>query len=231
MPGSHEYHWQRRRRFKRQSVRDGPHIAGPCHRNRCQPEHRQAEHPVARRHMRDAAAHGDDHARHFVTKDAGIGRFCRIERQRLEHIAEIHARGFHLDGHLAGATSRQGEGDQAQRIQQPALAGLQPQRDRGIQHLFARLQTAVNAPDITSLAAECNLAFGVLFEQFVPQPRAIVSRSDRRQVHRPAGEIVIFIGHHTQQADGRRLCQCHLGIAAECLGTARHPIDAQFGHG
>ena len=160
MPRGHEHHRQRRRRLKRQSIRNGPHIAGPRHRYGCQPEHRQPEHPLARHHMGDAAADGEHHARHFVAKDAGIGRLRRIERQRLEHVAEIHPRGLHLDRHFTRATYRQGERDQPQGIEQSALAGLQPQRHRWIQHFFARLQPAVNAPDITALAAERDFPFG-----------------------------------------------------------------------
>ena len=90
--------------------------------------------------MRDSGADGLDHARHFVAEDPRVRRFRRIERERLEHVAEIHARGFHFDHHLARAAGWQGERHQFQRVQQSALAGLEPQRHRGFEHLLAWLR-------------------------------------------------------------------------------------------
>ena len=105
---------------------------------RGQAEHGEAEHPVARRQMLDALADGHHLARHFVAEDARIAVSAGIERERLEHVAEIHARGLDLDQHLAGRADRQRERREAQAVEQAALAGFEAQRHGGIELLLAR---------------------------------------------------------------------------------------------
>ena len=79
-------------------------------------EHCEAEDAVARLHMSDACADCLDDTGHFIAEDSRVRRLGRIECKRLEHVAEIHPRGHHLDDHLARAAGRQGKWDQPQRV-------------------------------------------------------------------------------------------------------------------
>ena len=102
VPRGHEDHRQRRRFLERQVVRNAAHVAAARQRLRREAEDRETEDAIARRDMRDAGTDRLDHAADFVAEDARIGRFAGIERERLEHVAEVHARGFHFDEHFAG---------------------------------------------------------------------------------------------------------------------------------
>ncbi len=202
VPRGHENHGQSRCFFKRQSVRDDAHIAGPRHRTGRKSEHREAKHAVSRRHVRDSAADGFHHTSHFIAKDAGIRRLCGIKGQRLEHVTKIHAGGFHFDHHFARTAGRQGEGHEAQRIEKPAFAGLKPQRHRAIKHLLARLQTAIDAPHIARLSSEGDLAFGDFLLQLIPKQHVVRSGCGGRQINAPTSEVGMLIGHHAHQTDG-----------------------------
>lgn len=136
---------------------------------RGKPEHRQAKHAVSGLHMRYATAHGFDDPGHFIAKDARVRRFRRVQGQRLEHIAEVHACRLDFDHHLTAATWWQGKGAQAQGIQQATLAGLQPQRHRGVQQLLTRRQASGDAAHIAALATEGDFTFRVFPQQLAPQ--------------------------------------------------------------
>ncbi len=94
VPRGHEDDRQRRRFFKRKSLRDAPHIAAAGEGLRRQAEDGEAEDAVARRHVRDAFADGAHDAADFVAEDARVRRLAGIERERLQHVAEIHAGGL-----------------------------------------------------------------------------------------------------------------------------------------
>ena len=228
VPRGHEDHWKRRGFFKREAVRDDAHIASPRHRVSREAKHREAKHAVARRDVRHAAADRLHHASHFVAEDAGVRRLGGIERERLQHIAEIHARRAHFDHDFTRAALWQREGHQPQRIKKTTLAGLQPQRDFAGEHLLARLQPANDAPHVARLAAKRDLALGVALLQFGPEQRVVRSRCSGREVNATAGEIRMLICDHAHQADGGRLRQRHGIVASDSLRSARHHIHAQL---
>ena len=86
-----------------------------------QTEDREPKGLVADGQVSDTRADGDHLAGHFVAENPRVGSFRRIKRQRLEHVAEIHARRLDLDEHLARRAHRQGERHELQAVEQPAL--------------------------------------------------------------------------------------------------------------
>ena len=138
VPRSHEDDRQRRRFLEGQARRNAPHVAAARQRLRGEAEYREAKHAIARRDVRHARADCLDDAADFIAENARIRRIAGIKRERLEHVAEIHSRGFDVDQHLAGTAGRQREWRETQRIEMPALAGFETQRHGGIEPLLAR---------------------------------------------------------------------------------------------
>ena len=138
VPRGHEDHGQRGRFLERQLARNAAHIAAARQRLRGQAEDGEAKDAIARRDMRHAGADGLDDAADFVAEDARVGRFAGIKRERLEHVAEVHARGFDVDQHFTRPAGRQRERREAQRVEMAALAGLEAQRHRRIERLLRR---------------------------------------------------------------------------------------------
>ena len=62
----------------------------------------------------------------FVTEDTSIRCVGRIQAERLEHVAEIHSRGFDLDQHLRLDRRGNVNGLNLSRVELPAFAGLEP---------------------------------------------------------------------------------------------------------
>ena len=79
---------------------------------------------VRRRDVLHAGTDRHDDTANLVAEDARIRCLARIKRERLEHVAEVHARGFDVDQHFTRAAGWQGERRKAQRIEVAALAGL-----------------------------------------------------------------------------------------------------------
>ena len=69
----------------------------------------QTENTVPRFNVLDVRADRGHDTRDFVPEDASIRCFTRIKRERLEHIAEIHSRGFDIDHHFAWTAGGQRE--------------------------------------------------------------------------------------------------------------------------
>ena len=103
IPRGHEDHRQRRGFLVGKIFRHLPHVGGAGQRVGREAENRETERLVADGQMRDAFADCHDLARHFVAEDPRVGGFGGIERERLEHVAEVHAGGFDLDQHFARA--------------------------------------------------------------------------------------------------------------------------------
>ena len=110
---------------------------------------------------------------HFVAENARIRRITGIKRERLEHVAKIHPRRFHVDQHLAGAALRQLERSETERIEMPALAGFEAQRQGGIKPLLAGRPAAIQSLGITRFAAEGNLALRGFEDQLAPKQRHV----------------------------------------------------------
>ena len=108
VPRGHEDHGQRGRFLKRQPARNAADIAAARQRLRGEAEDRETEDAIAGRDVLHACADGLDHAADFVAEDARVGRFAGIKRERLEDVAEVHARGFHVDQHFARAAEPAG---------------------------------------------------------------------------------------------------------------------------
>ena len=138
MPRGHEDHRQRRRFLKREFVRNAAHVAAARQRLGGQAEDREAEDAIAGLTCVNVRTDRRDDAADFVAEDARVRRFAGIQRERLEHVAEIHARGFDVDEHFARTARRQREGREAQRVEMPALAGFEAQRNRRIERLLDR---------------------------------------------------------------------------------------------
>ena len=120
--------------------------------------------------MRDAGADGLHDTADLVAEDAGVGRFARVERERLEHVAEIHAGGFDVDKHLARPAGRQRKGGKAREYRDGRVRGIRGgagQRDRATARSTGRPRS--RRCDITRLAAEGDFAFGIRAEQFGPE--------------------------------------------------------------
>ncbi len=109
----------------------------PRQRVRGDSEDREAEDAISRCDVRHTRSDCLNDTANFVAKNARIRRIAGIKRERLEHVAKIHSRRFHVDQHLAGAALRQLKRSKAQRIEMPALAGFQAQRQGRIEPLLA----------------------------------------------------------------------------------------------
>ena len=173
VPRSHEDHRQRRRFLEREFARNAAHIAAARERLRGEAEDREAKHAVARRDVRHARADRLHDAADFVAEDARVGRFAGIKRERLEHVAEIHARGFHVDQHFARPARRQRKRREAQRVEVAALARFEPQRDLRRERLLHGRTPATEALHVAGFAAEGDFALDVGALQFAPEQGGI----------------------------------------------------------
>ena len=138
MPRSHEDHGQRRRFLERQIRRNAADIAAARQRLRGEAEYRETKHTISRRDVLHAGADCLDDTADFVAENARIRRIAGIKRERLEHVAEIHSRGFDVDQHFTRAAGRQRKRSEAQGVEMAALAGFEAQRQERIEPLLAR---------------------------------------------------------------------------------------------
>ena len=167
---------KRRRFLEGQVGRDAAHVAAARQRLSGEAEYREAEDAIARRDVRYPRADCFDDAADFVAEDSRVRRFAGIKRQRLEHVAEIHARRFHFDQHLTRPAGRQRKRREAQRVEMAALAGFQAQRHRRVEPLLAGRTTAIEALYVASFASQGDLALGV----FAQQVRSRAMRQHRK---------------------------------------------------
>jgi hypothetical protein len=101
MPGRHKNNWDRRGFLKRKAVRNTAHAAAARNRLRRQAKYSQTKNPVARFHVGNSRTYLSNDPANFVSENSSVRRFTRIKCERLEHIAEIHTRGFDVDDDLA----------------------------------------------------------------------------------------------------------------------------------
>jgi hypothetical protein len=89
-------------------------------------EHGETKHPISWPNMIHTGSDGPNYAGNLVAEDVGVWRFARIQRERLEHVAEIHPCRFDLDEYFAGSAGRQNERRKTQCIQVAAFARFEP---------------------------------------------------------------------------------------------------------
>src|SRR4029077_3330457 len=123
-------------------------------------KHSQAKHSVAWLHMPNSCPDRRDDPANLVSENAGIRRFTRIKRERLEHVTEIHARGPHVDDHFARTAHPLHEGSEVQGLEVAAFTGFEAQRHRRIKRALDVWTSAVESRDVTSLATKRDLALG-----------------------------------------------------------------------
>ena len=194
VPRSHEDHGQRRRFLERQVARNAADIAAARQRLRGKAEHREAKHAVSRCDVRHPRADGLDDTAHFVAEDARIRRFAGIKSERLEHVAEVHARGFDFDQHLDRVRRRAARTARS--------AACRDGRARGTQGATApRDRATARRTDVRGRGvARSGLRHGRRFRarRRCEQIRSrATSASDvgghRRQIDPTAGEIRVFV--------------------------------------
>src|ERR1700745_2084231 len=83
----------------------------------------------------------------------------------------------------------------------PASTGFEPQRYRRIEPFFTRRSTASEAANISSFAAECDLALGIVAQQLTPEQGKVRRRSFVRKVDRPPRDVGILVKDDAQQTD------------------------------
>ena len=137
MPRGHENDRQRRRFLEREARRNPSHVAAPRDRLRGDSEDGETKDTISRRDVRDIGSDCFNDTADFVAENARIRSIARIKRQRLEHVAKIHSGRFHFDQHLTRAAWRQFKRSETERVEMPALAGFQTQRQGGIEPLLA----------------------------------------------------------------------------------------------
>jgi hypothetical protein len=106
VPRGHENDRQCGGFFKSEVTGKVPHIAGAGDGVGGEAENGETENTIAGRDMRDLRTDRPNDTGHFVTKDARVRCVARIERERLEHVAEIHSGRFHFDQHLTALAGR-----------------------------------------------------------------------------------------------------------------------------
>src|SRR5262249_43044071 len=122
--------------------RNATHITASRDCLRREAEDCETENAITRFYVRDIGSDGGNDPAHFVAEDAGIGCFARIKRECLEHIAEIHSRGFDIDDYFFRTAGRLNERCKVQRIELTSLARSQTQWHRRIQcSRYARTST------------------------------------------------------------------------------------------
>jgi hypothetical protein len=109
MPRSHEDHGQRRCFLERQFTWNETDVTAARQCLSCKTKHREAEHSITRCDVRHTGTHGGDHAPNLVAENARIWCLAWIKRERLEHVAKIHASGFDVDQNLPRSAGRQRE--------------------------------------------------------------------------------------------------------------------------
>ena len=179
VPRGHEDHGQRGGLLEGQAGRNPAHVAAARQRLRGQPKDREAEDAVTRRDMSHARADGLHDAADFVAEDARVRRFAGIERERLEHVAEVHARGLHFDQHFARPAGRQGEGRETQACRDGRARGTRAataRRHRAVARAAARPR--VEALHVARLAAEGDFALA-------SSAAAVRSRAGRHPTRKP----------------------------------------------
>ena len=232
MPRSHEDHGQRRCFLERQFARNAADITAARQRLRCKAEHREAKHAITRCDVLHARTDGHDDTANLVAEDARIQCLAGIKRESLEHVAEVHARGFDVDQHFTRPAGAQRERREAQRVEVAALAGLEAQRHRRIERLLNGRTSSREALCVAGFATEGDFALGVVPQQFAPEQGGIGPGSHRRQIDPAAGEVRVFIKDDTEQPDAGSLSHRGRGhLAAHRLRPARDGIDPHFASG
>ena len=232
MPRGHEHHGDRGRLFEAHAVGEGQHVGAARQRVRCEPEHREAENPVARLHVIHALADRDHLAGHFVAEHAGVRRFRRVKAERFEHVAEIEGCRLDADEHLAGAAGRHFERRELQAVEAPAFPRLQAQGHRRIERLLDGLQAAAEPLHVARVVAERHFAFRFVAKKLAPKLREVGGRRFALQVDRAACPVRVLAEENAEKADGRPLGRGDRpDLAPGRLGAARHEIDADLAHG
>ena len=153
----------------------------------------KAEDAIARRNVSHARTDLPDDPSNFIAENARDWRIPRIKRERFEHVAEVHARGFDVDQHFTWPAGGQRERREAQRVELAALAGLEAQRHRRIERLLHGGTSSRETLYVAGFATEGDFALAVVPQQFAPERRGIGLGSHRRQVDPAAGQVRILI--------------------------------------
>src|SRR5262249_22705208 len=157
---------QRRRFLERQFARNAADITTARQRLRRQAERREAKHAIARRDVLYAGTDGFDDTANLVAEDARIRRLAGGKRERLEHVAKVHARGFDVDQHFTHPAGRRRKRRETQSVEVAALAGLEAQGRRWIERLLDGRTSWREALCVAGFATEGDFALGVIARQF-----------------------------------------------------------------
>ena len=137
MPRSHEYDRQSSRCFESQTSWNAPHVTRTCDGVSGKAEDGETKNMISGNNVRDIATNRPNDAANFITENPRIQSVTRIERECLEHVAEIHSRRFHFDQYLTRSTLRQLKWRKVKRVEMAAFTRFQTQGKPRIEPLLA----------------------------------------------------------------------------------------------